>query len=32
MKLTELAEKYGLSKYYISKVLKESGNPKRKSK
>nr|WP_294486879.1 hypothetical protein [uncultured Anaerosporobacter sp.] len=32
MKLTEMAEKYGLSKYYISKVLKESGNPKRKSK
>lgn len=32
MKLTELADKYGLSKYYISKVLKESGNPKRKSK
>jgi len=32
MKLTELADKYGLSKYHISKVLKESGNPKRKSK
>lgn len=32
MKLNEMAEKYGLSKYYISKVLKESGNPKRKSK